>query len=90
MPEIAWSDYSELRAYADIAELHASGAINSTLPAKLVRDLRRAYYSTLSYTDALIGKVLSKLEDVGMANNTIVSFWGDHGWQLGMCPIQNI
>jgi iduronate 2-sulfatase len=27
--------------------------------------------------------VLDKLEELGLANNTVVSFHGDHGWQLG-------
>ena len=83
MPPVAWWGYSDLRAYGDIKALNKSGAINSTLPDDVVRDLRRAYYSALSYTDSLIGKVLQSLEDLGIANDTIVSFWGDHGWQLG-------
>ena len=44
MPRVAWSDYSELRGYKDIKKTKATGAINSTLPDQVVRDLRRAYY----------------------------------------------
>ena len=44
MPEIAWTGYGELRSYADIKKLHASGQPNTTLPASVVMDLRRAYY----------------------------------------------
>ena len=58
MPDIAWSSYGELRAYEDVRVGKFSGKINSTLPDKLVKDLRRYYYSALSYTDSLIGKVL--------------------------------
>ena len=83
MPSVAWTSYGELRNYFDIAKLNASGAINTTLPPQVVKDLRRAYYSALSFTDSLIGKVMSELETLGLANNTIISFWGDHGWQLG-------
>ena len=83
MPAVAWSSYHELRSYRDISKLHASGAINSSLPNDVVKYLRRAYYSALSYTDGLIGDVLAELHHLGLANNTIVSFWGDHGWQLG-------
>ncbi|KAH3705274.1 iduronate 2-sulfatase-like [Dreissena polymorpha] len=83
MPDVAWSDYGELRNYGDQAKLHASGKINTSLPDDDVRALRRAYYSALSWTDSLIGEVLSELKTLGFDNNTIVSFWGDHGWQLG-------
>ena len=27
--------------------------------------------------------MLDVLEDLGLADSTIVAFWGDHGWQLG-------
>ena len=27
--------------------------------------------------------VLRELERLGLDNSTIISFWGDHGWQLG-------
>ncbi|XP_065845713.1 iduronate 2-sulfatase-like [Oscarella lobularis] len=83
MPPVAWSNYGELRDYGDIAKLNASGAINSTLPPQVIKDLRRAYYSALSFTDALIGTVMDELKNLGLADNTIISFWGDHGWQLG-------
>ena len=83
MPSVAWSDYSELREFHDIQRLNLSGAINSTVPDNIVRDLRRAYYCAVTWTDFLIGRVIGELDSLGLTNNTIVSFWGDHGWQLG-------
>jgi arylsulfatase A-like enzyme len=47
------------------------------------RKLRHAYYASVSYVDAQIGKVLDELERLGLSKNTIVVLWGDHGWQLG-------
>ncbi|KAK6172188.1 hypothetical protein SNE40_015904 [Patella caerulea] len=83
MPEVAWSGYGELRAYLDILKLNASGNPNTSLPNDVVMNLRRAYYSALSHTDNELGRVLQELENLGLANDTIISFWGDHGWQLG-------
>ncbi|XP_046579959.1 iduronate 2-sulfatase-like [Haliotis rubra] len=83
MPVIAWSNYSELRQFVDIEKLHISGDINTTLPNDVILGLRRAYYSALSYTDYELGRLIQELENQGLDNNTIISFWGDHGWQLG-------
>ena len=57
MPLVAWSFNGEVRAYPDIQRLNYSGAINTSLPGDVVRDLRRAYYSAISYTDSLVGRV---------------------------------
>lgn len=85
MPEVAWINYEteELNAYKDQRALNCSGKINSTLPDDDVLALRRGYYSALSWTDHLIGVVMTQLRGLGFENDTIVSFWGDHGWQLG-------
>ena len=83
LPRVAWNPYYELRTYKDIQRLHVSGAMNTSLPEAVILNLRRAYYSALSYTDSLIGLLLDQLEQLGLTENTIISFIGDHGWQLG-------
>lgn len=47
------------------------------------RHLRRAYFASVSYIDAQVGMVLDSLDELGLAGNTIVIVWGDHGWHLG-------
>ena len=47
------------------------------------RRLRHGYFACVSYVDAQIGKVLDELYKTGLAENTIVILWGDHGWHLG-------
>ena len=47
------------------------------------RKLRHAYYASVSYTDAQVGKVLDELKELGLAENTIIVLWSDHGWHLG-------
>ncbi len=47
------------------------------------RHLRHGYFACVSYIDAQIGKLLDKLDRLGLSENTIVVVWGDHGWHLG-------
>jgi iduronate 2-sulfatase len=45
--------------------------------------LRHGYYACVSYIDALVGRLTKSLEDLSLADNTIVLLWGDHGFHLG-------
>ncbi len=47
------------------------------------RNLIHAYYAAVSMIDAQVGKLLNALEENGLAENTIIVLWGDHGWKLG-------
>lgn len=76
MPPIALADFGELRAYSDIPQV---GSVDDEQSLQLIH----GYHACVSYTDAMIGKVLGELEKLGLANNTIVVLWGDHGWKLG-------
>ncbi|KAH3769623.1 hypothetical protein DPMN_170896 [Dreissena polymorpha] len=84
MPRIAWWSSLELiNGYTDITALNYHGNINETLPDNVARELRRAYFSAISWVDSLVGVVLNELERLGLSNDTVVSLLGDHGYQLG-------
>ncbi|MET0611504.1 MAG: sulfatase-like hydrolase/transferase, partial [Pseudomonas caspiana] len=53
------------------------------LPEEKIRDARRAYFGACSYIDSNVGKLMQTLEDVGLADDTIIVFSGDHGDMLG-------
>ena len=43
----------------------------------------QAYLAAISYTDDLIGQLLDALDNSPYGENTIIVFFGDHGWHLG-------
>lgn len=45
----------------------------------LVRKDWARYYDNITATDYLVADILKQLEEDGLAENTIVFFWGDHG-----------
>lgn len=47
------------------------------------REAKHGYYASVSYVDAQIGRILTALEELDLADHTIVVLFGDHGWQLG-------
>jgi len=47
------------------------------------REFLRSYYACTSYTDAQLGRVLDALEATGQLDNTLIVFFGDHGYHLG-------
>jgi len=47
------------------------------------RRARQAYYASISFMDAQVGRVLDTLDRLGLAENTIIVFTSDHGYHLG-------
>ncbi len=50
-------------------------------------DLRQqaiqAYFASITFMDAQVGRVLEALDETGLVDNTIVVFTSDHGYHLG-------
>ena len=53
------------------------------LPTDLARKAIQAYYASISFADAQLGRVLDALKETGLADNTIVVFTSDHGYHMG-------
>lgn len=43
----------------------------------------QAYFATITFLDAQIGRILDALEEYGLKDNTIVLFTSDHGYHMG-------
>jgi arylsulfatase A-like enzyme len=49
----------------------------------MTMDIIRTYYSAVTYTDEHIGKLLARLDKLGLRKKTAVVVWSDHGFHLG-------
>ncbi|MGF1637854.1 MAG: sulfatase [Cyclobacteriaceae bacterium] len=75
-PAQAFHKFGEMRYYDGVPK---EGPVDDSMAKKLIH----GYYACVSYLDAQIGMVLEELETLGLAENTIVVLWGDHGYLLG-------
>lgn len=75
-PGFALHGSEPLRAHADVPP-------TGPLGADLSRALIRAYYASISYVDAQVGRLLSALDDLEAADDTTVVLYGDRGYHLG-------
>ncbi len=70
----------------DVPEIIRDYKRNSTaygITPELHKGLLQAYYASIAYMDAQVGRVLDALQEKGLADNTIVVFTSDHGYLLG-------
>ncbi len=75
-PAYAFRSLAELRNAPDFPD---EGDIDEAL----ARKMRHAYFACISYVDAQVGRLIDSLDQLGLADNTIVILWGDHGFHLG-------
>lgn len=76
-PEYATRTWNEIEGYTDIPKNLAD------IPPAKVQEIRHGYYACISYIDALLGRLMDKLETLDLADDTIICLWGDHGFHLG-------
>jgi arylsulfatase A-like enzyme len=47
------------------------------------REMKKAYFACISFVDAQVGRVLAAVDRLQLWENTVIVFWGDHGYHLG-------
>uniref|UniRef100_A0A672YHY7 Iduronate 2-sulfatase n=1 Tax=Sphaeramia orbicularis TaxID=375764 RepID=A0A672YHY7_9TELE len=71
-----------LPLWEDVQKLNISFPYGP-IPKDFQLRIRQHYYAAVSYMDSQVGRLLSALDELGLANNTVVVFTSDHGWSLG-------
>jgi choline-sulfatase len=91
-PYFGWHPEAKMRVVPNIKEDQADlppAALGSYKREqdKLTDDLRRqalqAYYASISFMDAQVGRVVAALDKHKLADNTIIVFTSDHGYHTG-------
>jgi len=59
------------------------GGKDPNTDAEFAIEVRKHYAACVSYADAQVGRMLAKLDELGLRENTLIILWGDHGWHLG-------
>lgn len=77
-PEVAHKRGGEISAYKPVPEKD-----DAEFTPGLKRQLIHGYYASTSFVDAQIGRVIDELDRLGLADDTIIVLWGDHGFHLG-------
>ncbi|HCN27718.1 MAG TPA: iduronate-2-sulfatase [Verrucomicrobiales bacterium] len=77
-PLVARKRGGEIAAYDPVPERD-----DAAFSPELKRRLIHGYYASTSYVDAQIGRVMDALDRLGLAEETLVVLWGDHGFHLG-------
>ena len=79
MPENINNDWNDIPKRGINYVTSINGQMSLTQEKKAIA----AYYASVTYMDAQVGKVLKTLKDEDLEDNTIVIFISDHGFHLG-------
>ncbi len=74
--KLALTNWNELRMYGGTPK---KGDVDDQTTKTLIH----AYYATVSYMDAQLGRVMNALDELKLRDNTLVVFMSDHGYKLG-------
>jgi arylsulfatase A-like enzyme len=53
------------------------------LSQELATSAIQAYYASITFADAQLGRILDALDETGLADNTVIIFTSDHGYHMG-------
>ena len=66
-----------------VALAHQAHDHEKILKAGKWKEAVRGYLATISFVDAMLGRLLDAFERSEYRDNTVVILWSDHGWNLG-------
>ncbi len=81
-PEVLADDLADIPA-AGLAIAKPEGDHRKVVEAGQWEPAVQGYLASIAFADAQIGRLLDALDASPHGKDTIIVFWGDHGWHLG-------
>ena len=83
LPLVKSNDLDDVGDRAKDIASRGGGYHRHVIEADQWKQAVQGYLASISFADAMLGRLLDALEKSPHADNTIVVVWSDHGWQLG-------
>nr|WP_232846819.1 sulfatase-like hydrolase/transferase [Devosia beringensis] len=81
LPLVLDNDRDDIPAYVD--SIIGQNAQNTLEAAGEWPAAVQSYFASISFADAMVGRMLDAIEETGHSHDTAVMLWSDHGYHLG-------
>jgi len=82
LPKVLETDLDDIPP-AGIAMAKPQGDHADILKSGRWKDAVQAYLATITFCDAMVGRLIDGFDKSAYKDNTIICLWSDHGWHLG-------
>ena len=82
LPKVLETDLDDVPA-AGVRMARPEGDHAEMLKSGRWKEAVQGYLAAVAYCDAMIGRLMKAFDESAYKDNTIIVFWGDHGWHLG-------
>ncbi len=82
LPQVLEHDLDDVPP-AGIAMAKPEGDHAAILSSGRWKEAVQAYLATITFCDAMVGRLIEGLDKSAYKENTIICLWSDHGWHLG-------
>lgn len=82
LPEVKENDLDDVPP-AGVAMARPEGDHAAMLKSGRWKEAVQAYLATITFCDAMVGRLIEGFERSAHKDNTLICLWSDHGWHLG-------
>lgn len=82
LPKVLENDLDDIPP-AGIAMADPNGDHANILKSGRWKEAVQAYLATITFCDAMVGRLIDGFDKSAYKDNTIICLWSDHGWMLG-------